>query len=66
MVNIIEKRIDENGEPYVETGEKYGEIAAKKLFKNHFVFLIVAFLFILAFAALEFWDYYIPIEDIWI
>jgi len=64
MVNIIEKRIDENGE--VETGEKYGEIAVKKLFKNRFVFLIIAFLFILAFAALEFWDYYIPIEDIWI
>jgi hypothetical protein len=29
MMNIMEKRIDENGEPYyfnVETGEKYGEI----------------------------------------
>ena len=30
MINIIEKRIDEKGEPYVETGEKYGEIAVRK------------------------------------
>ena len=66
MMKIIEKKIDENGEPYVETGEKYGEIAVKKVFKNHLIFLIIASLFILAFAILEFWDYYIPIEDIWI
>ena len=66
MMNIIKKRIDENGEPFVETGEKYGKIAVKKLFKNHFIFLIIASLIILAFAVLEFWDYYIPIEDIWI
>ena len=65
-MNIIEKRIGENGEPYVETVEKYGEITVKKVFKNHFIFLIIASLFILAFAALEFWDYYIPIEDVWI
>ena len=65
-MNIIEKRIDENAKPCVEKGEKYGEIAVKKVFKNHFIFLIIASLFILAFAALEFWDYYIPIEDIWI
>jgi len=65
-MNIIEKRVDENGEPYVETGEKYGEIAVKKVLKNHFINLIIASLFILAFAAFEFWDYNIPIEDIWI
>ena len=54
MMKIIEKKIDENGEPYVETGEKYGEIAVKKVFKNHFIFLTIASLFILAFAILEF------------
>lgn len=35
-------------------------MAVKKLFRNHFVNLIIASLFFLGFLAFEFWDHYIP------
>ncbi len=67
MINIIEKRIDEKGGTVRRDRKRnMGKSLLKKVFKNQLINLIIAALFILAFAAFEFWDYYIPIEDIWI